>query len=77
VGRRRGVRRPRPGVWNNACVASRDPLFFDADSEIGVIDAHAAEVIVDEDGAMWVSHCGWGQGGVYLAPLPWIDAQPS
>ena len=33
--------------------------------------AHAAEVVVDEEGATWVSHCGWGQGGVYLAPLRW------
>ena len=25
------------------------------------IDAHAAEVVVDEDGATWVCHCGWGR----------------
>jgi hypothetical protein len=30
-------------------------------------------VIVDEDGASWVSHCGWGQGGVFLAPLTFDD----
>ena len=30
-----------------------------------------AEVVVDTDGSTWVSHCGWGQGGVYLAPLRW------
>ena len=23
----------------------------------------------------WVSHCGWGQGGVYLAPLQWSTDQ--
>ena len=28
------------------------------------IDAHAAEVVVDEHGDWWVTHCGWGQGGV-------------
>ena len=33
------------------------------------IDAHAAEVVVDERGDWWVTHCGWGQGGVSLAPL--------
>lgn len=33
-----------------------------------------AEVI--RDGGDWfVSHCGWGQGGVYLAPLSWSEAQ--
>lgn len=38
-------------------------------TQVGTIDAHAAEVVVDEGGRTWVSHCGWGQGGVYLAPL--------
>jgi beta-fructofuranosidase len=50
-------------------LASEDPLQFDDAGRVGVIDAHAAEVITDERGATWVSHCGWGQGGVYLAPL--------
>lgn len=50
-------------------LASDDPLHFDIDDQVGTIDAHAAEVIVDEDGNDWVSHCGWGQGGVFLAPL--------
>ena len=50
---------------------SADPLRFDADDLAGKINAHAAEVVVDDDGANWVTHCGWGQGGVYLAPLHW------
>jgi hypothetical protein len=50
-------------------LASDDPLSFTADGLVGTIDAHAAEVVIDEDGSWWVSHCGWGQGGVYLAPL--------
>jgi len=50
-------------------LASDDPLHFELDGLVGVIDAHAAEVVVDEAGRRWVSHCGWGQGGVYLAPL--------
>jgi beta-fructofuranosidase len=54
-------------------LASRDPLAFAADGQVGVVSAHAAEVVEDEDGAVWVSHCGWGQGGVYLAPLQWTD----
>jgi hypothetical protein len=50
-------------------LASDDPLSFDVADQVATIDAHAAEVVVDERGDRWVSHCGWGQGGVYLAPL--------
>lgn len=50
-------------------LASDDPMHFDRDNEVGYITAHAAEVVVDEAGNDWISHCGWGQGGVYLAPL--------
>jgi beta-fructofuranosidase len=48
---------------------SADPLHFGAADVVATIDAHAAEVVVDESGQTWISHCGWGQGGVYLAPL--------
>ena len=54
-------------------LVSDDPFSFDAADEVGRIDAHAAEVVVDDDGSTWVSHCGWGQGGVFLAPLTWSD----
>jgi beta-xylosidase len=50
---------------------STDPLSFHLDQQVATIDAHAAEVVVDEAGESWISHCGWGQGGVYLAPLTW------
>ncbi|MDP1792783.1 MAG: family 43 glycosylhydrolase [Acidimicrobiales bacterium] len=50
-------------------LASDDPLHFDRADEVGYITSHAAEVIVDEHGNDWISHCGWGQAGVYLAPL--------
>lgn len=50
-------------------LVSDDPFAWSPDAVVATIDAHAAEVIVDEDGSMWVSHCGWGQGGVWLAPL--------
>ncbi len=56
-------------------LASDDPLRFDLDGQVGFLDAHAAEVVVDDDDRWWVSHCGWGQGGVFLAPLDW-DADP-
>jgi arabinan endo-1,5-alpha-L-arabinosidase len=55
-------------------LASDDPLRFDLDGQVGFLDAHAAEVVVDEAGKTWVSHCGWNQGGVYLAPLSWAGA---
>jgi arabinan endo-1,5-alpha-L-arabinosidase len=48
---------------------SGNPFHFDRANVAGEIAAHAAEVIVDEHGNDWISHCGWGQGGVYLAPL--------
>jgi beta-fructofuranosidase len=65
------------GRYDPACyrgtrvLASDDPFAFDLDGQVGFLDAHAAEVVVDDDGSTWVSHCGWGQGGVHLAPLRW------
>jgi arabinan endo-1,5-alpha-L-arabinosidase len=50
-------------------LASDDPFSFELADQVATIDAHAAEVVLDERGDRWVSHCGWGQGGVYLAPL--------
>jgi beta-fructofuranosidase len=52
-------------------LASDDPLRFDRADEVARIEAHASEVVVDEQGDTWISHCGWGQRGVYLAPLRW------
>lgn len=50
---------------------SQDPLHFQAKGKVGRILSHAAEAILDEKGRWFVSHAGWGQGGVYLAPLSW------
>ena len=58
-------------------IASDDPLSFDLADQVATIDAHAAEVVRDETGGWWVSHCGWGQGGVYLAPLTWTTEADS
>lgn len=55
-------------------LASDDPFRFDVGGEAAVIESHAAELVVDVDGSWWVSHCGWGQGGLYLAPLRWQRA---
>ena len=45
------------------------------EAKVGHIDSHAAEVIRDADGKWYVTHCGWGQGGVYLAALRWNDGE--
>ena len=52
---------------------SNDPLHWRIEDRVGHIAAHAAEVVRDLDGKWYVSRCGWGQGGVYLAPLIWKD----
>ena len=51
---------------------SDDPFSFRVENQVGYIDAHAAEVVVDAQGKTWISHCGWRQGGVFLAPLEWV-----
>jgi beta-fructofuranosidase len=58
----------RPPIAARGC-SRTDPLHFDLDGLVTVVDAHAGEVIVDEEGGRWLSHCGWGQRGVFLAPL--------
>jgi beta-fructofuranosidase len=54
-------------------LASDDPFSFDLGGQVGFIDSHASEIVIDEAGKTWISHCGWGQGGVFLAPLDWLD----
>jgi hypothetical protein len=62
-----------PSAYSTTLVlVSDDPFHWERADVAGEIAAHAAEVIVDDtDGSTWISHCGWGQGGVYLAPLSW------
>ena len=65
-----------PGFYADTGVfRSTDPLHWDLDDQVGEIDAHALEVIRDTNGQWYVSHCGWYQDGVYLAPLTWHDGQ--
>ena len=59
------------GYVGTRVLMSDDPLRFDLDGQVGFIASHASEVVVDGDGSTWISHCGWGQGGVHLAPLHW------
>jgi hypothetical protein len=63
-----------PGYYADTEVfRSRNPLHWDINDIVGRFDGHASEVIRDVDGRWYVSHCGWYQGGVYLAPLTWHD----
>jgi arabinan endo-1,5-alpha-L-arabinosidase len=61
------------GYRGTRVLESDDPFHFDLDGMVGFLDTHATEVVIDEAGRMWASHCGWNQGGVHLAPLRWVD----
>lgn len=63
----------RNGYDSTDVYLSDDPFHWDFDQRVGTIPAHAAEIIRDEDGQWYASHCGWGRGGLYLAPLQWLD----
>jgi len=65
----------RGGYRQTDAYVSRDPFHWDRTALAGVIPAHACEVVRDVDGAWYISHCGWFQGGVYLAPLRWNDGR--
>ncbi len=67
---------PRDKYDGTAVYRSRDLFAWQIQDEVARIDSHAAEVIRDKNGKWYVSHCGWGQGGVYLAPLQWINTVP-
>lgn len=53
---------------DTAVYESDDPLSFDPANIVGRIPSHASEII-DIDGELYITHCGWGKGGVYLARL--------
>ncbi|MCM6773737.1 glycosyl hydrolase family 32 [Nocardia sp. CDC159] len=59
---------PRPDYVGTEVFRSDDPLSFRIEDKVGHIAAHAAEV-VDDGEQLWVTHAGWGQGGVWIAPL--------
>lgn len=62
----------RGGYIGTDFFASKDPLDFSNKNLVGHVEAHAAEVIED-GGSYYITHCGWGQGGVYLAELHFED----
>jgi arabinan endo-1,5-alpha-L-arabinosidase len=61
---------PRGGYVGTDVFRSDDPFSFEDKVLVGHLQSHAAEVIRDGDG-WFASAAGWGQGGVYLAPLTW------
>lgn len=52
---------------DTAVYASKDPFCFGGEP-VGRIPSHGAEVL-KINGRHYLTHCGWGEGGVYLAPL--------
>jgi arabinan endo-1,5-alpha-L-arabinosidase len=64
---------PREGYNGTDVFVSHDPFHWNMNDQAGHIGAHAAEVVQDTDGQWYISRAGWGQGGLYLAPLTWKD----
>jgi hypothetical protein len=64
---------PRNDYRGTCVYKSKNPFKFKIENLVAKINSHAAEVIRDTDGNWFVSHAGWGQGGVWLAPLQWND----
>jgi sucrose-6-phosphate hydrolase SacC (GH32 family) len=59
--------------YNTSAVYESDnPLAWRSEDLVAEFPAHAAEVIVTPEDRWFVSRCGWGQGGLYLAPLTWM-----
>jgi hypothetical protein len=63
---------PRGGYVGTDVFRGDNPYDFDDKVLVGHLPAHAAEVVHDGD-AWFASAAGWGQGGVYLAPLTWQE----
>jgi hypothetical protein len=58
--------------YNTSAVYESDTrLSWREEDVVATFPAHAAEVVVTPDDRWFVSRCGWGQGGLYLAPLAW------
>ncbi|MEC3957264.1 glycosyl hydrolase family 32 [Nocardia sp. CDC153] len=63
---------PRPDYVGTEIFRSTNPFHFDTSDRVGHVPAHAAEVVT-HDGTHWITHAGWAQGGVALAPLRFRD----
>jgi beta-fructofuranosidase len=69
-----GAYRDQPdGYTCTAVYRSDTPYHFAPEHLATRIPSHAAELVTNTDDTHWISHAGWGQAGVYLAPLQWHD----
>jgi beta-fructofuranosidase len=64
---------PKPNYIGVDVFVSDTPFHWEASQRVGQISAHASEVVRDGDGQWYISHCGWAQKGLHLAPLTWSD----
>ncbi|MCG8453844.1 MAG: hypothetical protein MI717_11755 [Spirochaetales bacterium] len=56
----------------SAVYVSENPFHWEKSQQVGWFPSHASEVVMDREWC-YISRAGWGQGGVYLAPLHWKD----
>ena len=66
------------GYSDTRVFLSQDPTNFGSvplgtATQVGEIPSHAPEVVRDTDGNWYITRCGWGQGGLYLSPIQWLD----
>jgi len=59
----------RDDYAKTAVFRSDDPFNFKAENQVGLITAHAGELILDDDGQYYATHCGWMQDGLFIAPV--------
>ncbi|MFB7717641.1 glycosyl hydrolase family 32 [Nocardia sp. NPDC056100] len=59
---------PRPDYTGTEIFHGDSPFHFRPADRVAHVPAHAAEVVHD-GGQYWITHAGWGQRGVWLAPL--------
>ncbi|MCP4751682.1 MAG: glycosyl hydrolase family 32 [Proteobacteria bacterium] len=60
--------------YNDSVVYESDsPFQWNIQNQVGNFPAHAAEVLRISDEQWYISRCGWGEGGLYLAEMEWIE----
>ena len=60
---------PRKAYNSTEVFESDDPFRFSSENIVGSYPSHASEIVRDEDGQYYIPRAGWGEGGVYIAPL--------
>ena len=68
-----GPRGPANAAGNpgQSVYKSDDPLRFDRNQWVGHLSAHCPEIIQDGSGNWFATHAGWGEQGLWIAPLSW------